>query len=78
MRYIIYGAGGIGSVVGGFLCQAGIDAVLVGRPAHIKAIKDKGLSLISPRGRFKLDIPAVTDVSDIKPFKDDDMVLLTA
>ena len=78
MRYIVYGAGGIGSVVGGFLYQAGIGTVLVGRPSHIAAINKNGLSLISGRGRFKLDIPAVTSVEEVKPFRDDDIVLLTA
>lgn len=78
MRYIIYGAGGIGSVIGGFLYQAGIETVLVGRPAHVKAIRKNGLFLISSRGRFNLDIPAVTEAKDLRPFKDDDMVLLTA
>jgi 2-dehydropantoate 2-reductase len=78
LRYIIYGAGGVGSVVGGFLHLAGKEVVLVARPAHVKAIKESGLSLISPRGRFKLDIPAVTGAEDLGPFREDDMVLLTA
>lgn len=78
MRYIIYGAGGIGSVVGGFLFQVGLNVVLVGRPAHVSAIKENGLSIISSRGRFRLKIPAVEKVSDIKPITHDDVVLLTA
>jgi len=31
MRVIIYGAGGIGGVVGGHLARAGHDVVLIGR-----------------------------------------------
>ena len=78
MRYIVYGAGGIGSVIGGFLFKAGIEVILKGRPAHVSAIKENGLSLISSKDRYKIKIPATDSVEDIKPFRSDDVILLTA
>ena len=45
MRFIICGAGGLGSVLGGFLAKAGEDVTLVGRPKHMDAIKSGGLKI---------------------------------
>ena len=48
MRLIIYGAGGVGCVVGGHLARTGHDVVLIGRPDHVKAINNHGLHLVTP------------------------------
>src|SRR5438552_1417950 len=45
MRYIIYGAGGIGSVLGGHLFRTGCEVVLVGNAAHVEAISALGETL---------------------------------
>ena len=45
VRVIIYGAGAVGSVIGGRLRQGGADVVLVARPAHAAAIRQSGLAL---------------------------------
>jgi prephenate dehydrogenase len=34
MRFIIYGAGGIGSGIGGHLWRTGHDTILIGRSGH--------------------------------------------
>ena len=60
MRYIIYGAGGIGSIMGGHLARTGHEVVLIGRPGHVSAINKSGLRLITPTGTYVLRIPAVT------------------
>ena len=60
MRYIIYGAGGIGSIMGGHLARTGHDVVLIGRPGHVNAINNQGLRLITPTATYVLKIPAVT------------------
>ncbi|UCB43886.1 MAG: ketopantoate reductase family protein [Dehalococcoidales bacterium] len=75
MRLIIYGAGGIGCVVGGHLARTGHDVVLVGRPGHVQAISEHGLRLITPTGTYTLQIPAVTEPDQID-YKFDDVVLL--
>jgi 2-dehydropantoate 2-reductase len=75
MRYIIYGAGGIGSVMGGYLSRAGRRVVLVGRPGHVGAINAGGLKLITPNGSYVLRIPAVTG-PDAIDFTAEDVVCL--
>jgi 2-dehydropantoate 2-reductase len=77
-RYIIYGAGGIGSVIGGFLFQSGTRVILKGRTSHISAIKENGLLLITSSGRYDLNIPVTDKAEDLRPFRSDDVVLLTA
>ncbi len=59
MRYIIYGAGAIGGVLGGRLFGAGIDTVLICRGTHLRAIRERGLTLREPSGTRELRIPAV-------------------
>ena len=50
MRVVILGAGGLGSVVGGYLAETGVDVTLIARPAHAAAIREKGLSITGIRG----------------------------
>ena len=45
MRFVVYGAGAIGGVVGGRLAQHGHDVVLIARGDHHDAIRDDGLRL---------------------------------
>lgn len=59
MRFVIYGAGGIGGVVGGRLHQAGHDVVLIARGEHLAALRRDGLKLRSPAGTAVLPIAAV-------------------
>jgi 2-dehydropantoate 2-reductase len=75
MRYIVYGAGGIGSIMGGHLARTGHDVILIGRPGHIKIINENGLRLITPIGTYVLRMTAVTDLSQII-FSSDDVIFL--
>ena len=75
-RFIIYGAGGIGGVIGGHLAMVGSDVVLIGRPEHMNAIKQHGLKLVKPDGTHIVHVSAVTAPSEVG-FKPDDVVLLT-
>ena len=43
MKYLVFGAGAIGSVFGGLLSRMGENVALIGRPPHINAIRKKGL-----------------------------------
>jgi 2-dehydropantoate 2-reductase len=76
MRTIIYGAGGIGSIVGGHLARTGHEVLLIGRSGHVNAINEHGLKLITPVGTHTLRIPAVTSPEQIQ-FKPDDVIFLT-
>lgn len=62
MRFVILGAGGLGSVIGGFLAKAGEDVTLIGRQAHVDAIKQNGLRLTGIRGEHVIreNLTAVT------------------
>ncbi|MFC1980866.1 ketopantoate reductase family protein [Chloroflexota bacterium] len=75
MRIIIYGAGGIGCVVGGNMARTGNEVVLIGRPGQVKAINEHGLRLVTPAGTDILRIPAITEPGQID-YKADDVVFL--
>lgn len=75
MRFIIYGAGGIGCVIGARLHQQGHNVVLIARGAHLTALQTSGLTLIAPDGEHKLRIPAVAHPEEVG-FGADDVVML--
>jgi 2-dehydropantoate 2-reductase len=76
MRFVVYGAGAIGGVVGGRLAQAGHDVVLIARGDHHDAIRDRGLRLLTPDAEpLTLSIPVAAHPASID-FRDDDVVLL--
>jgi len=52
MRIAIIGAGAVGSVLGSLLWRAGEDVVLVGRAAHVAAIRAAGLNVAGVLGGF--------------------------
>ncbi|MDE0731221.1 MAG: hypothetical protein OSB36_09880, partial [Longimicrobiales bacterium] len=43
----ILGAGALGSLYGAWMARAGLDVTLVAREAHVKAIQDNGLQVLS-------------------------------
>jgi len=67
LRVCFHGAGGLGSLFGGYLAEAGHDVVLITRPPHADAIRDDGLRITGLRGdhlvRGRLE--AVSDVQDV-------------
>jgi 2-dehydropantoate 2-reductase len=76
MRFVVYGAGAIGGVVGGRLAQAGHEVVLIARGDHHDAIRDEGLRLVTPDAEpLTLSIPVVSHPAGLD-FRDDDVVLL--
>ena len=77
VRVIIYGAGAVGSVIGGRLRQGAADVVLVARPAHAAAIHESGLALRTARGTEVIDIDVVTSIDQLAPTAAD-VVLITA
>jgi 2-dehydropantoate 2-reductase len=77
MRIVIIGAGAVGSVIGGRLHQGGAEVVLVGRPAHVEAIRSGGLRLRTAEGTDVIDVPAVASLRELTPLPDD-VALITA
>jgi 2-dehydropantoate 2-reductase len=53
MRIGVIGAGAVGSALGSLLWRAGEDVVLVGRAAHVAAIRAAGLNVEGVRGGFR-------------------------
>jgi 2-dehydropantoate 2-reductase len=76
MRYVIFGAGAIGGVIGGRLHAAGHDVVLVARGEHLTALQRDGLRLRTPDGEERLAVTAVGSVAELG-LTADDVVFLT-
>lgn len=77
MRFIIHGAGAVGSLVGGRLADSGAEVVLIGRAAHVDAINQRGLEIKSPSDdRLIKNLRAVTSPHEVVP-NPEDVVLLT-
>lgn len=75
MRYIIFGAGAIGGVIGARLHRAGKEVILIARGRHLEALRERGLRLETPEGNETLKIPAVSTPAEIG-FRTDDLVIL--
>lgn len=75
MRFVIYGAGGIGGTIGARLFQQGFEVILIARGEHGRVTAERGLRLAAPDGEFVLAIPTVTHPAEIA-FRPDDMVVL--
>lgn len=75
MRFVVFGAGAVGGVVGGRLHEHGHDVVLIARGPHLDAIRASGLRVESPDGAVTLEVPAVGGPEEVS-WRDDDVVLL--
>ena len=75
MRVVILGAGGIGGTIGARLHQHGHDVALIARGAHLQAIRDRGLTLMTPEAEVRLAIPAYGHPSEVG-WRDGDVVVL--
>jgi 2-dehydropantoate 2-reductase len=51
MRFIVYGAGAIGGLVGALLAEHGEDVLLIARGPHGEAMTRSGLAIESAEGR---------------------------
>ena len=75
MRFVVYGAGGIGGVIGGRLFEHGHDVVLIARGAHHDAMRDNGIRVDSAAGSVTLPVP-VADHPGAVGLTGDDVVIL--
>ncbi|HVA90680.1 MAG TPA: 2-dehydropantoate 2-reductase [Chloroflexota bacterium] len=74
MRVAVLGAGAIGAYVGAALARGGSDVVLIARGAHLRAMREHGVRVLSPRGDFQAH-PEATD--DLAAIRGADVVLMT-
>ena len=71
MKIGIVGAGGVGGFLGARLAAAGVEVSILGRGAHLAAIRANGLRLESPSGDLVVQ-PAVasdraSEIGGVKP-----------
>jgi 2-dehydropantoate 2-reductase len=78
MRFVVFGAGAVGGVVGARLHQAGHDVALIARGAHLRELQRSGLTLETPSERSVLRIPAGGDPTElgVGTSGTDDVILL--
>jgi len=77
MRFIIHGAGSIGSLIGGRLAESGAEVVLIARHAHAAEINRNGLLIQSSAGdRLIKNLNAVTHPREVTA-NGGDVIILT-
>lgn len=60
MKIAVMGAGAVGSYYGAMLARAGQEVTLIGRAAHVEAVRAGGLLLEATFGRFRVPMQAST------------------
>src|SRR5258706_15390694 len=63
MKFAVLGAGAIGAYVGAALARGGADVTLIARGAHLAAMRDNGVRVLSPRGDFAPHPPVTADLA---------------
>lgn len=76
MRFVIYGAGAIGGVIGAHLALSGAETTLVARGEHLRAMREHGLVLDTADGRQSVSTALASNASEVN--WDDDAVVLLA
>ncbi|HVF90921.1 MAG TPA: 2-dehydropantoate 2-reductase [Blastocatellia bacterium] len=76
LRYIILGAGAIGSAVGGLLLKAGSRVKMVARPAYAEALA-RGITIKQEGEETRVTADAVTHARDLSPESGDVLVIAT-
>lgn len=77
MNVLVMGAGALGSILGGFLARSGHAVTLVGRAAHMDAIREHGLKVTGIWGKHVIaGMAACTFAGDIAA-RDFDVVFVT-
>jgi 2-dehydropantoate 2-reductase len=62
----VVGAGAVGSYFGGMLARAGERVVLIGRPAHVAAIREHGLRIESLAWDERVQVAASTELAVVR------------
>ena len=75
MKYVVYGAGAVGGVVGVHLHRTGPATTLVARGEHLTRIREHGLRLDTADGEVVVDAPAVESAREVS-WTEDTVVLL--
>jgi len=71
MRILIAGAGAIGGYMGALLARAGEDVTLFARGAHLSAMQQRGLRILSADGDFEVRPKLIGSLQDAGAFDKD-------
>src|SRR4051812_8123236 len=74
-RYIIFGAGAVGGLIGARLVPPGHDVTLVARGANRQSLADHGLHLRTADGEDIVPVPVVGSISELKLASQDVVIL---
>jgi len=73
VRFLIAGAGAIGGYIGALLARSGQDVTLFARGAHLRAMTENGLRVVSDEGDFEVHPKVIGSLGDAGPF---DVIIL--
>ncbi|RJP34489.1 MAG: 2-dehydropantoate 2-reductase [Candidatus Omnitrophota bacterium] len=78
VRYLLFGAGAVGTLLGGLLAGAGHQVVFVGRRWNVEGIRSKGISISGVWGDYRIPpqsaYEGITDIPDSE--KEFDAILI--
>ena len=67
MRVAVYGAGAVGAFYGARMSLGGADVELIARGAHLAAIRDHGLTVVTPDETTHHDLSVTDDPATVGP-----------
>lgn len=67
MKFVIVGAGATGAYLGARMWRAGQDVTLFARGLHLRAIRERGVRVLSPEGNFEVRPPVADDLAEVGP-----------
>jgi 2-dehydropantoate 2-reductase len=68
LRVAVYGAGAVGGYLGAKLAEGGSDVTFIARGAHLEALRERGLTIVTPEGeRSHHAVRAVGDPAEVGP-----------
>lgn len=69
VRVAVFGAGAVGCFYGGMLARAGHEVALIGRPAHVEAIREAGLHFEGLKFDEHIRVGASTEAEAVRGAK---------
>ena len=67
MRVAVFGAGAIGTYYGARMAAGGADVALIARGAQLAALRERGLTIVTPEGTTTHRLHATDDPAEIGP-----------
>jgi 2-dehydropantoate 2-reductase len=65
VKYVIAGAGAIGTYIGAHLARAGLDVTLFGRGPHLRAMLERPVRVETPDDVFEMRLQATDDLASV-------------